>query len=81
MMAHQDDQRKQIADFITHFIKTNGYCPTIREIGIGVGIKSTSQVHGQLVYMADRGQVLMGVRSGRTIRINPEWNRNRDTHE
>ncbi len=37
-------RRKQICQFIDRFRKRKGYSPSIRDVCIGVGIKSTSNV-------------------------------------
>ena len=38
------DRQREILDFITQSIRDRGYPPTLREIGIHFGIKSTNGV-------------------------------------
>ncbi len=45
---HGIQVRKKIMDFITRYIIQHGYSPTVKEIGDGVGLKSTSSVHSHV---------------------------------
>lgn len=49
--------RQKMLDFIIAYIGDHGYPPTVREIGAGVNIKSTSSVHRQLVKMQEEGMI------------------------
>ncbi len=44
-----------ILDFIRHNVRTRGYPPSVREIGLAVGLKSSSTVHGYLKRLEDKG--------------------------
>ncbi|MFZ5644202.1 MAG: transcriptional repressor LexA [Bacillota bacterium] len=44
-----------IVEFIKNNIKTRGYPPSVREIGLAVGLKSSSTVHGYLKRLEDKG--------------------------
>ncbi|HBM74322.1 MAG TPA: repressor LexA, partial [Clostridiaceae bacterium] len=46
--AGKSDKQLQILEFIKKEIKQKGYPPSVREICIAVGLKSTSTVHGHL---------------------------------
>ena len=48
---------EQILEFIREFYTTHGFGPTIREIGRGVGLQSTSTVAGYLSRMARDGLI------------------------
>lgn len=48
---------EQILDFIREFCASHGFSPTIREIGRGVGLKSTSTVAGYLNRMTRDGLI------------------------
>ena len=48
---------EQILEFIREFYTTHGFGPTIREIGRGVGLQSTSTVAGHLSRMARDGLI------------------------
>ena len=48
---------EQILDFIREFCASHGFSPTIREIGKGVGLQSTSTVAGYLNRMTRDGLI------------------------
>ncbi len=48
-------RQKIILDFIQERIKTQGYPPSVREIGEAVGLKSSSTVHAHLVKLEEKG--------------------------
>ncbi len=54
---------KLIYDFITEFVRTEGYAPSVREICDATGIRSTSTVHSHLQRLRDSGR--LEVASGR----------------
>ena len=46
---------RKILDFMVHYLRSNTYQPSIREIGERFGIKSTKTVSGHLQALADKG--------------------------
>ena len=46
---------RQILDFMVHYLRTNTYQPSIREIGKQFGIRSTKTVSEHLQALADKG--------------------------
>ncbi len=65
------DTRKRILEFIILYIKKYGYPPTVREIGEGVNLKSTSSVNSHLKKMLETGMIETdaGIGCPRAIRI------------
>lgn len=61
--------RKKIYDFIVSYIQENEYPPTVREIGDGTGIKSSSTVYTHLVKLQDMGVISTKEFAPRTIRV------------
>lgn len=61
--------RSDIFEFIINFIRINKYSPTIREIGDGVGLKSTSSVCSHLTRMCNDNKLMYNADSPRTIVI------------
>lgn len=63
-------ERKQREEDILKFIKTfmleKGYTPTIRDIGYGVGLRSTSTVQVYFDRLVDRGDL---VRHGKNYTV------------
>ena len=56
------ETREEIFDFLVEYITKNGYAPTVREIGDGVGLKSTSSVYNHLQILELLGKIKMGNR-------------------
>jgi repressor LexA len=51
------DRQKEILDFITRSIKDRGYPPTLREIGLHFGIRSTNGVNDHLRALEKKGHL------------------------
>lgn len=47
----------EILTFIRSFAVIYGYLPTVREIGEGVGLKSTSSIHSHMQRLVDLGYI------------------------
>ena len=64
-------RKEQILKFIIKYIEENGYSPTVREIGDGVGLKSTSSIHFYLSDMFSSGVLETNEKVGapRAIRV------------
>lgn len=52
-----------VLNFIKNFMIKEGYTPTIRQIGYGVGLKSTSSVQTYFNRLVERGDIEMHGRS------------------
>lgn len=59
----------RVYDFIVEYMTTNGFAPSIHEIGDGVGLASTSSVHRCLEVLADQGLIEMKEKASRTIKL------------
>jgi DNA-binding transcriptional ArsR family regulator len=53
-------------EFIKLFLATNGYPPTIREIAEGIGVLSSSTVHGHLERLENKGYIKRNSAGGRS---------------
>ncbi len=62
-------RQKQILKFISKEIKTNGYSPSVREIGRAVGLSSTATVHTYLRQLEELGYIKKESQKGRTLRL------------
>ena len=58
-----------ILKFIEKQIMTQGYPPSVREIGKAVGLSSTATVHGYLERLEDKGYIKKQDKKGRTLRL------------
>ncbi|SIS61047.1 LexA family protein [Salimicrobium flavidum] len=48
-------RQEDVTNYIEEHRATHGYSPTIREIGEGLGIKSSSTVHRHVQKLIDKG--------------------------
>lgn len=62
-------RQKQIYDFIKGYTEENSYPPSMREIAEGVGLSSSSTVHGHLSRMKRKGYVDFEPSRPRTLRL------------
>ena len=62
-------REKTILKFIEKQIMTDGYPPSVREIGQAVGLSSTATVHGYLERLEKKGYLKKKDKKGRTLRV------------
>lgn len=62
-------KRKQVFEFICKYISDNSISPTIREIGIEVGLDSSCSVDRHLMALEEMGYITRKHRAMRSIRI------------
>ncbi len=62
-------REKAILNFIEKQMINQGYPPSVREIGVAVGLKSTATVHGYLSKLDEKGYIKKQDRKGRTLRL------------
>ena len=62
-------REKQIIKFIEKYIMSEGYPPSVREIGKQVGLSSTATVHGYLSKLEEKGYIKKQDKKGRTLRL------------
>lgn len=56
-MPRTSDKAEQIMEFINRFVQENGYAPSVREIGAGVGLRSTASVTYHLQALQNKGML------------------------
>lgn len=54
-MPRTSDKAEQILRFVNQFVQENGYSPSVREIGEGVGLRSTASVSYHLQALQAKG--------------------------
>ena len=64
-MPRTSDKSELILEFVSNFIQENGYAPSVREIGAGVGLRSTASVSYHLRALQDKGLLQGGESKGR----------------
>ena len=62
-------REKTILKFIEKQIMTDGYPPSVIEIGQAVGLSSTATVHGYLERLEKKGYIKKKDKKGRTLRL------------
>ncbi|NLT19775.1 MAG: transcriptional repressor LexA [Syntrophomonadaceae bacterium] len=62
-----NERQQAILDYIKQRIKSDGYPPSVREIGAAVGLKSSSTVHSYLVQLEEMGYVRKDPTKPRTL--------------
>ena len=68
---------KDILEYIKRFMMANGYAPSMREIGEGLGLASTASVHSHFDKLAKQGYITMhdkrySVRGMRYVEVDDE---------
>ena len=61
--------QQKIYDYIAACVRTQGYPPSVREIGEAVGLRSPSTVHFHLKKLVDAGMIETGAGKGRAITL------------
>ncbi len=61
--------REKVYNFILEFIKENGYSPSVKEIGTGTKLSSTSSVYYHLLKLKMMGKIDMKENTPRTISV------------
>jgi repressor LexA len=62
-------RQREILDFITAEIHRKGYPPSVREIGMAVGLSSSSTVHSHLAALEAKGFIRRDPSKPRTIEV------------
>lgn len=62
-------RQQEVLDYIVKHITEKGYAPTIREIGAGVNLKSSSTVNGHIKRLIKLGAITQKPDSPRSIVI------------
>lgn len=63
------ERQTQVLEWLRAYIATNGYSPTVREIGSSFGIRSINAVHDHLIALRRKGRVMWIDGRNRTIRV------------
>lgn len=67
--ANVDQTVNRIYDFIQDYIEKYGYPPAVRDICLGVGVKSTSTIHSHLQRLQQQGKIIYSAGKRRAISI------------
>src|ERR1700730_1673203 len=48
-------RQRQVLEYLVNEVKTKGYAPSVREIGLALGLRSPSTVHQHLAALEQKG--------------------------
>ena len=48
-------RQRQILDYLVREVRDKGYAPSVREIGVALGLRSPSTVHQHLMALEHKG--------------------------
>ncbi len=68
-MPNLTKKQKQVFEYITHFIKSNNYAPSYREIADYFGLSSTSTIHEHIKSLEDKGLITSSHNVSRSLEI------------
>ena len=68
-MAKLTNMQQKVYDYIVSCIQTQGYPPSVREIGDAVGLRSPSTVHFHLKKLEEAGLIEKSACKGRAITV------------
>ncbi len=68
MFTKDKDRRVKILEFVRGYIEEHGFAPSVREIGLSVGIRSTKAVKYHLDILVNQGLLQRTGRQARTLR-------------
>lgn len=68
-MKELTKRQSEIYQFIKHIVQIKGYPPSVREIGLAVGLASSSTVHGHLSRLEEKGYIKRDPTKPRAIEI------------
>lgn len=68
-MTDMSVKQQQILEFIKKEVRDKGYPPSVREICEGIGLKSTSTVHGHLSRLEKKGYIRRDPTKPRAIEV------------
>src|SRR3954454_20487959 len=63
------ERQTQILDFIRDVTRQRNYPPSVREIGLAVGLSSSSTVHNHLNHLERRGLIRRDPTKSRTVQL------------
>ncbi len=71
------DKQKNILNFINIFVEKNGYAPSVREICMGVGLKSTSTVQYHIEKLINSGYLQKNYKKSRALTVSSQIPKNK----
>ena len=68
-MGKGEQTRQRVYDFVCEYLDLHGYAPSVREICLGVSLKSPSSAFGHLRQLAEEGRIEFNPGQKRSISL------------
>lgn len=77
-MTELTERQKDVLDYIKKYVVENGYPPTVREIGLALGLSSPATIHSHLNNLEEKGYIKKDDCKNRAIEllVKNEWFKN-----
>lgn len=66
-------RQKDVLDFLTEFVRDNGYSPSFEEIAAGLGLSSLATVHKHIATLETKGYLRRSFNQSRSLEVSPEY--------
>lgn len=66
------ERQTEVLAVVTDYIHTKGYAPSVREIGVAVGLRSTNGVARHLDRLIKLGHLRRDANKARTLTLSPQ---------
>ena len=67
-MTSLTQRQKETLEFVRRFVCDNGYCPTVRDVCLHLGLSSKNFAHKLLSQLKEKGYITWQEYEARTIR-------------
>jgi len=66
-------RQRQVLDFVSGFLRENGYSPSYDEIAEGMQLASLATVHKHLTGLCSKGYLKRGINQSRSLDLGPQY--------
>ena len=62
-------KQKDVLDFLTEFVRGNGYSPSFEEIAAGLGLSSLATIHKHIATLEAKGYLRRNFNQSRSLEV------------
>jgi repressor LexA len=66
-------RQKDVLDFLSEFVRDNGYSPSFEEIAVNLGLSSLATVHKHISTLEAKGYLRRNFNQSRSLEVSPEY--------
>jgi repressor LexA len=66
-------RQKDVLDFLSGFVRDNGYSPSFEEIAVNLGLSSLATVHKHISTLEAKGYLRRNFNQSRSLEVSPEY--------